>query len=675
MSKSTDKFTGQDLRSRINQIRDLKAAGDQAEDSDDISLSSIDTLPLKASSSTEKRSTSRSETRHRPVSRTSARSRSPVARSRSTPRSSQGKSPRRQTKVKPSKHHKRSKEKRSRSKSAKKSKKKSKKKKLSASPVSSVSLSPERPPRRVHTSNADIRRPYRQKNHRSYPPKETQSWEDKVSEFMNKINSKEQAHPPEEELETSMPVEDLTLSPLMKFIATKLAVDKSSSLFLRGPFQYNILSLLSRTEWVAFKSVKLLEDAGHDTDWLYDTAAIKGSSGLKEHLVDSLKKNTCLNQYGEDGFKGQMKRIFTFVIKYFTDEDVEIEHECVEMGVEEEPKPAVEETSEVKSRGIGAVLDRIQASALSAAPPPPPPQELPQQEINHWSMLADNIQASSLTSFEKLESYLSQDLLRLSSNSLEQAQDLLKISNRPAKDAFEVARHMVMCWVNTGYSFPQLWSKVNQSNVEDILPPRDPNDTSGFNILEGAKNEKYLASKFVHQLKRLNKSMNDKQVDYVVWKTLLYVMRGCGKVVQQNNVKGFKVSYNYLPPGLRELEAGNKYSKDSTEVFMDNPQDLSEDPLNIIIDPYATVKSKAKFSSKGQAEVMPRRKYFIAAVHLEWIMFKGKPEIYEIGIHCQDMSKLELVIIPEALKVDQASLEALGFTLNRYLDILTFTQF
>ena len=71
-------------------------------------------------------------------------------------------------------------------------------------------------------------------------------------------------------------------------------------------------------------------------------------------------------------------------------------------------------------------------------------------------------------------------------------------------------------------------------------------------------------------------------------------------------------------------------------------------------------------SSKGQAaEVMPRRKYFIAAVHLEWIVFKGKPEIYEIGIHCQDMSKLELVIIPEALKVDQASLEALGFTLNR----------
>ena len=672
MSKSTAKFAGQDLRSRINQIRELKAAGDQLEDSDDISLSSIDTLPLNSPTRTEKRTRSHSETRHRPVSRTSTRSRSPVAKSRSPLRSSEGKSPRRQTKVKTSKHHKRSKEKRSRSKSAKKSKKKSKKKKLAASPVSSASLSPERPPRRVHASNTDdVRRPYRPKNHhRSYPPKETQSWEDKVSEFMNKINSKESSHPPEEEVESSMPVEDLKLSPLMKFIATKLSVDKSSSLFLRGPFHYNILSLLSRTEWVALKSVKLLEEAGHDTDWLYDTAAIKGSSGLKQDLVDSLDKNTCFNQYVQSGFKSQMKRIFTFVIKYFTDEDVEIEHEDVAgMGDEDEGKPDVEEASEVKTRGIGAVLDRIQASALSPPPPPPPPpQELPpQQEINHWSMLADNIQASSLSSFEKLESYLSQDLLRLSSNSLEQAQDLLKINNRPAKDAFEVARHMVMCWVNTGYSFPQLWSKVNQSNVEDILPPRDPNDTSGFNILDGPRNEKYLASKFLHQLKRLNKSMNDKQVDYVVWKTLLYVMRGCGKVVQQNNVKGFKVSYNYLPPGLRELEAGNKYSKDSSaEVFVDTPQDLSEDPMNIIIDPYAAGKSRAKMSSKGQAaEVMPRRKYFIAAVHLEWIVFKGKPEIYEIGIHCQDMSKLELVIIPEALKVDQASLEALGFTLNR----------
>ena len=133
-------------------------------------------------------------------------------------------------------------------------------------------------------------------------------------------------------------------------------------------------------------------------------------------------------------------------------------------------------------------------------------------------------------------------------------------------------------------------------------------------------------------------------------------MRGCGKVV---NNKGFHISYNYLPPGLRESEA-NKYSKEvDQDTFIANPQDLSEDPLNIIIDPYG-----ARSVPKG-SEVLPKRKYFITAVHLEWIMFKGKPEIYEIGLYCQDMSKLELVIIPEALKVEQSSLEALGFTLNR----------
>ena len=138
MSKSTAKFAGQDLRSRINQIRELKAAGDQLEDSDDISLSSIDTLPLNSPTRTEKRTRSHSETRHRPVSRTSTRSRSPVAKSRSPLRSSEGKSPRRQTKVKTSKHHKRSKEKRSRSKSAKKSKKKSKYKTLNGEAVEAI---------------------------------------------------------------------------------------------------------------------------------------------------------------------------------------------------------------------------------------------------------------------------------------------------------------------------------------------------------------------------------------------------------------------------------------------------------------------------------------------------------------------------------------------------------
>ena len=59
-------------------------------------------------------------------------------------------------------------------------------------------------------------------------------------------------------------------------------------------------------------------------------------------------------------------------------------------------------------------MDRLAASTSQPPPPPPglPPPE-PAEEINHWSMLADNMQSSSLRSFENIESYLSQDLLRV----------------------------------------------------------------------------------------------------------------------------------------------------------------------------------------------------------------------------------------------------------------------
>ena len=61
-------------------------------------------------------------------------------------------------------------------------------------------------------------------------------------------------------------------------------------------------------------------------------------------------------------------------------------------------------------------MDRLAASTSQPPPPPPglPPSEpAVSEEINHWSMLADNMQSSSLRSFENIESYLSQDLLRV----------------------------------------------------------------------------------------------------------------------------------------------------------------------------------------------------------------------------------------------------------------------
>ena len=121
---------------------------------------------------------------------------------------------------------------------------------------------------------------------------------------------------------------------------------------------------------------------------------------------------------------------------------------------------------------------------------------------------------------------------------------------------------MVMCWVNAGYSYDQLCNVVRLTQSEDILPPRDPNDTTRFFIVpkKGPKDKEFLAHKFILQFKTMNKSMNSRQIDYAVWKSLLYVMRGCDKIINTaTSTSGYKVSYNYLPPGLREMEAATKY--------------------------------------------------------------------------------------------------------------------
>ena len=48
--------------------------------------------------------------------------------------------------------------------------------------------------------------------------------------------------------------------------------------------------------------------------------------------------------------------------------------------------------------------------------------------------------------------------------------------------------------------------------------------------------------------------------------------------------------------------------------------------------------------------------------------------MYEISLICQDMSSIEVFIVPEAMKNDTATLEALGFTLNRNLNKYFYVQ-
>ena len=187
---------------------------------------------------------------------------------------------------------------------------------------------------------------------------------------------------------------------------------------------------------MAAKTIQLLEEAGHDNDWLYDTSAIKGGPGLKKDLLESVKSGK-VALLKDKSAVNQVIRIIDIIVQYFTADNLE----------EEDLEEPEEEQADPRKVGVGAVLEQL---AASQPPPPPPPVEEPAQEINHWSMLANNIQASSLSSFERLESYLSQDLLRVTSQNKEDSAALLTLNGRPIRDAFEVARNMVMCWVNTG---------------------------------------------------------------------------------------------------------------------------------------------------------------------------------------------------------------------------------
>ncbi len=617
-----------DLRDRINQLRRQKHAEIVDDQQNDNAVRDDESLSLSLSSVDEDKNFEQQRQRRSPSPYARAARRPVYKRSKSPPQS------------------------RSRSPVLRRGEKKSKKSKKSKKDKKSKSRE------RTETKRVEKRRDSREfRNRYERPstsqglPLESQSWEDKVSQFMKKINKDDlpKAPPPETCVEEPS-CDSVTLTPLMKFVAKKLSKQKSA-LVLSGPFQYSILSLLSRSEWVAARVIQMLEEAGFDNDWLYDNSIIKGGPGLKSSLMEALNEGkVALGK--EKGVRDQFVKVIEIIVTYFTSDGTA----TVESEPEEEPQRA----------GLSAVLGRI---SEPSQPPPEPIENQQVHEINHWSMLADNIQSSNLTSFESIESYLSQDLLRVTTQDQETSKILLSLDGRAAKDVFEVARHMVMCWVNAGYSFDQLWNIVNVTSTEDLLPPRDPTDTSGYFIVPNkAKDRDFLAHKFINQFKKMNRSMNDRQIDYVVWKSLVFVMRGCGKSFN-SNTNNYNVCYNYLPPGIREMETKTKFKPGTTQgTFTDVPLDmeLSEDPMNIIIDPSG--------HQRTNKETIPRRKYFVCSISIDFVHFKGKPQVYQLGIYGQDMSTLQLYIVPDELKSQGNTLESLGFTLNQNLNKYFFVQ-
>ena len=193
---------------------------------------------------------------------------------------------------------------------------------------------------------------------------------------------------------------------------------------------------------------------------------------------------------------------------------------------------------------------------------------------------------------------------------------------------------------------------------------------------------RFLFHELLDQLKahrtNMPQHLTDDDLELLVRKTLIYVARGCDRLsalsanpalskMASHHLKNksgppsnINYVYNYLPPGLREMENSVKSSsvtKSADETDEDPSQYLSSDPLNRIIDPVA--------GSHRPGE-LPNRKYLIGSVHLDWVVINGRPEIFEISVYVTDMTCLDLYIVSEALQKHQVNKIINNFKLSYF---------
>lgn len=502
--------------------------------------------------------------------------------------------------------------------------------------------------------------------------------------FIKNMNGVEVAEKAEEKEPEAGPKEHLscdniTLTPLMQFIGKKLTA-KKMELTLRGVYEYSLLSLLSRAEWVAARTVQLLEEASFDNEWLYEAATFKGEDALKSELREAVLTGKV--KIGQDPpVVQQALKVIEYIVRYFTFEGGEDSDD----DKEEEIDTSVQQGNPL-TVGMGETLKRLEVQekpeevmSMEEEPPQPP--------VNPWTCLWNNIQAENFRTFDKVESFLAQDLLRLGAKNTDDSKELLQLAGRCNVSAFEVAQNMVACWVVAGYNHRGLRQLVSQTDADEILPPRDPALADGQYIQlsrlpRNRGDKRYLAQKLYKQLKNMGQQLpklTDAQVEYTVWKTVLYVMRGCSKIptaAPPTSLPGTggNIVFNYLPPGLREMENGIKYHQEpqqqpstSTsyyqpkrkneveEDWVSSTTDLSTDPMNIIINP----------SGAAKAGELPNRRYLMGSVHLDWVVIKGKPQIFELSVYiAQEMGSLTLYVVTDGLQSQPAMLENLGFVAN-----------
>ncbi|TRY71216.1 hypothetical protein TCAL_16407 [Tigriopus californicus] len=500
------------------------------------------------------------------------------------------------------------------------------------------------------------------------------SWEDRVNAFMQSLGAPTPPSPPlgsspgpsdppppgiEEDEEA---FDDLKATPLIRYVAGKII-----ELKLEGVFQYNLLSLLSRSEWVAARAIELLAQAGYDESTLYLMATTQGGPALEAELKSAVFTGK-VRIGPKPELLSQVLRVIEGVVKYFTAQGDE-------SSSDDELDP-VEDTTENKLRanriqsGLGSTLARL-ASQKAQEKVENAEEIMPEQPPeNPWTHMYDHIQAQSLKSYSEMKTFLAKDLLRIADDNIS-----------PSGKGFDIAQDMVLSLVLVGYRLENLQQLVHQTPAEDILPPKE-------GLMSAERGKRFLFHVVLRRLKSMRANLpplSDLQLEYLVRKALTFVMRGCDKMpVQTKAPPGCNIVFNYLPPGLRESENQGQNGLISSEDYDQNrlidegetPKNgapinaedkESTDPLNSILNPQSTEAS-------SRSNEMPSRKYLLGYIHLEWVSIRGRPQIYEVSLQMSDMSSMNLYTMTEPLMKASETLEILGFVRNPDRQEVYFVQ-
>ena len=613
------------------------------------------------------------------------------------------------------------------------------------------SRSPPRPPVRRHSYFVDEPR-YDRDDRRPSPPRRSSyeyrhnegsvSWESKVETFMQglqkrtptppkddhhvdvvdlispiKVDQKKEIvaaaaagskdpKPPgveeEEDEDAHGPEEEIKVTPLVRFVGKKLsdAADggkkrrkKKGAITLRleGVFQYSLVSLLSRAEWVAAKSIKLLEEAGYPESKMSFMATMRGGLALETDLKSAVFMGK-VKLGNKPELVHQVLKVVEYVVKYFTAKDGDADSSDDGEDSDEEEEQCGEKgqsgsgSGNAVRRGMGELLKQLAveedvkvsrqrraAEEAEAALPKQPP-------INPWRLMEDAIQSEALRSLEGIKTHVAKNMLRLGDEKLCEA-----------GRAFDVAQGMVSCLVVAGYSHALLVQRVMKTPADDILPPKDEGESAAPDRKPVLYDE--ILQKLHQARSQLPPDISDHQLQFIVRKSLVYVMRGCEKVQSSSGAggggpgqqqlpphraaDGSNIVFNYLPPGLREMEArkGGKGRNgqpeaygpmDDSEKFGDAPavptEELdpevraSTDPLNAILNP--------EMHEKDRNLLPARKKYMFGTFHAEWVVMQGKPQVYSVSLHMSDLTSLDVYFVPEALKRNSELFSSLGFVAN-----------